>query len=391
MNWSDEMSTNYNRYQRGAIILAGLGLVVCIIGAILSLEQFFRSYLMAYFFWISLALGCLAVLMLHHLTGGRWGFAIRRPFEAGMMTLPLMLLLFLPLIFGLQILYAWAQPAAVAADPLLQHKTPYLNVPFFLVRAAIYFAIWVGLALAFSRWSRRQDDTGEVILTRRAQLLSGPGLIAYVLTVTFASIDWVMSLEAHWFSSIFGMLNITGQMLATIAFGIAILGVVVGNQMLANLLTPRLYNDLGNLLLAFVLMWAYIAFSQFLIIWSGNLPEEVTWYLHRTTGGWGWIVILLVLFYFTLPFIILLSRSVKQRIGILSVVALMIILMRLVEIYWMVVPSFYPFQLHFHWLDLAALVAIGGFWIAVFIYYFKNTAPVPRHDPRLQEAIEHGR
>lgn len=390
MNGSETFETRYGRIQKHALLAGGIGAILCLVGAILNLDQFFRSYLFAYFFWIGVTLGSLAVLMMHHLTGGAWGFVVRRIFEAGVRTLPLMLVLFLPIVLGIQILYAWARPEVVAADEVLQYKTFYLNIRFFLIRTAVYFAAWLGIAFALIRWSRRQDETGDVSLSRRFQLLSGPGLILYVLTATFASIDWVMSLEPRWFSSIFGMLVVVGQVLVTLAFAIAAVNVLKDRPPLAEVISPRLFNDLGNLLLAFVLLWAYLAFSQFLIIWSGNLPEEVTWYLHRSQGGWGWVIVLLLLFHFSLPFAILLSRNAKRRIQVLAAIAVLVVVMRLVDTFWMVTPAFYRMSFHVHWLDFAAFIAIGGVWMALLIQYLKGAPLLPLRDPRMEKVFGHG-
>ncbi|MGH7425587.1 MAG: hypothetical protein ACREJP_05415, partial [Candidatus Methylomirabilales bacterium] len=364
-------------------------LMLCLAGAWLNTEQFFRSYLLAYLYWISISLGSFGIVMLHHLTGGGWGFLIRRLLESGTRTLPLMALLFVPLLVGLPHLYLWAQPAAVAADEALRHKSLYLNVPFFTLRTAVYFAAWIGLASVLNRWSLRQDRTAEPHLTRRLQILSGPGLVVYGLTATFASIDWVMSLDPHWFSTIYGMIFIMGQGLTTLAFMITVALILGGRGPLAAAISPARIHDLGNLLLAFVMLWAYLAFSQFLIIWSGNLSEEIPWYLHRGQGGWEWVALFLIVFYFGIPFLLLLSRETKRRARVLVAVAAALVLIRLVDLFWLVAPTFHPAGVRIHWMDLVAPVALGGIWTATFIWYLKGISLVPLHDPRFREGLGH--
>lgn len=378
-----------DRLQRQSLAVGVVGLLLCMVGGWPNPEQFFRSYLLAYVFWVGISLGSLGVVMLHHLTGGGWGFVIRRLLESGTRTLPLMALLFVPLLFGMSDLYVWARPDAVAADEILQHKSAYLNPSFFMLRTAIYFAAWIGVASLLNRWSGEQDRTAAPGLTRRLQLLSGPGLVLYGLTVTFASVDWVMSLEPHWFSSIYGILFMVGQGLASLAFATALAVALADRPPLSELVSPARLHDLGNLLLAFVMLWTYIAFSQFLIIWSGNLPEEIPWYLHRTGGGWQWIGLFLLAFHFALPFLLLLSRQIKRDARMLMIVSAAIIAMRLVDLYWLVVPAFHPDGVRLHWMDLAAPVGIGGLWMAVFAWQLKQRPLVPIHDPRLKELMTH--
>lgn len=391
MNAAGSFDLEINRLQRRALTVGAAGLALCVLGALIEHDsvQFFRSYLLAYMFWLSIPLGCMAIVMLHHLTGGAWGFVIRRLLESGTRTLLAMAVLFVPVLFGLSRLYLWAQPAAVAADPILQYKRPYLNPAFFTGRAIFYFAVWMGLAFLLNRWSFEQDRTGEPGLTKRLEALSGPGLMLYGLTVTFASVDWVMSLEPHWFSTIYGMLFMVVQGLAAMAFVIVVAQMLAGRPPLSEIATPADFNDLGNLLLTFVMLWAYLAFSQFLIIWSGNLKDEIPWYTSRATGGWAWLAVFLIVFHFAVPFLLLLSRNVKRRLRMLSVVAGALIFLGWVDMYWLMVPAFAPDRPRIHWMDLAAAIGIGGVWIAAFLSELKGRPLVPLHDPRLQEAAEH--
>jgi hypothetical protein len=370
-------SVEFDRFQRRAGAAGILALAACAAGAAGSPDQFFRSYLFAYLFWIGIALGCFAIVMLHHLVGGGWGVVIRRLLESGAGTLPLMAVLVLPLVAGLPRLYVWARPEAVAGDELLRHKAPYLNVPFFVGRLVFYFAVWIVLAHLLNKWSEEQDRTLSPQVKTRLQLLSGPGLVLYGLTVTFASVDWVMSLEPHWFSTIYGILFMTGEALATLAFVILALLVLVRRKPMADVLKARHFHDLGNLMLAFVMLWAYVSFSQFLIIWSGNLPEEIPWYLRRLDGGWAWVAVVLVVFHFALPFVLLLSRQNKQRLPILAGIAGGVLVVRLVDLFWMVMPAFHPGGFRVHWMDLLMPVGIGGLWLAAFAWRLKRRPLLP--------------
>jgi hypothetical protein len=393
MRQNETQLPQLDRIQRPALIAAAVGLLLCALGAFLNIQQFFQSYLFAYLFWIGIALGCLAITLLHHLVGGGWGYLIRRILEAGFMTLPLMLLLFVPIAIGMPWLYEWTHAEEVAHDAILQSKSGYLNVPFFLARAALYFALWIGVGYALSRWSLQQDHTGDPALGSRMRNLSRAGLALYVLSVSFAAIDWAMSLEPHWFSSIYGVLFMIGQVLSALAFAIVVAALLAPTPQLAELATPDHFNDLGNLLLAFVMFWAYITLSQFLIIWSANLPEEVTWYLRRNSGGWNWVVIFVIAFQFALPLLLLFSRRAKRSVRALSRLAAAIIAVHLIEMFWLIAPAFHAEGLAVHWLDLAAVAGIGGLWIAAFAWLLRRRPLVPLHDPRLPqlaEAAHHG-
>lgn len=380
--------------QRRAWLVGAAGVVLALLGVWLNLVQFFRAYLVAYLFWSGLSLGCLALLMLHHIVGGAWGAMIRRLLEAGTRTLPLMVVLFVPLLYGLTTLYSWARPEVVAHDVLLQHKSGYLNVPFFVQRAAAYFAIWLIVMFFLNHWSRQQERVAgapqERHVQRRLRLLSAPGLMLYVLTVTFAAVDWVMSLEPHWYSTLYGVVILVGQILAALALAIVLITHLAEVPPVSTVLTPQHLHDLGNLLLAFVMLWAYIGFSQFLIIWSGNLPEEVPWYIHRTQGGWEWLGRFVLLLHFGLPFVVLLSRTSKRRAQVLGRLAAGLLMMHLLELFWLVLPAFSPSSLVIHWLDVGLPIGMGGLWMAVFVWQLQRRALLPLHDPRLQEVIHHG-
>ncbi|HEY6147542.1 MAG TPA: hypothetical protein VIZ69_07575, partial [Thermoanaerobaculia bacterium] len=306
--------------------------------------------------------------------------------------LPLAALFFLPLFLGLPRLYEWARPEDVAHDAVLRHKTPYLNVPFFAGRAVLCFAVWMAFAYFLNRWSREQDAGGPGrAITRRLQLLSSAGLVAYGLTITFFSIDWVMSLEPHWFSTMYGVIFIAGQALAGFSFVIALTVVLSRYRPLSEFIHREHFHDLGKLMLAFVMFWAYVSFSQYLIIWSGNLPEEIPWYLRRLNGGWGWIGIALVLFHFLLPFLLLLPASANRNARVLIGVAGLVLLMRVADLFWYVRPATSPVpRLSLHWMDLAAPIGVLGIWLFVFLGQLSRRPLLPVHDPEYQEALEHG-
>ncbi|HUI06440.1 MAG TPA: hypothetical protein VL486_05490 [Verrucomicrobiae bacterium] len=388
MNGDSVWRAQFERTERLTWMIGLVGLAACAVGAMRNPDRFFEGYLLAYLFWLGLSLGCLAILMIHHLAGGRWGFAVRRLLEAATRTMPLMLVLFIPYLFGLRSLYIWTRPEAVAADPLLQHKQPYLNVPFFLIRAGVYFVVWLGLVALLNRAADRQDRSPGPAATNQVRLASSLGIVAYGLTMSFAAIDWAMSLEPHWFSTVYGVLILAGQVLCGFAFVTVVAALLAGREPLSRVLEPLHFHDLGNFLLTFVIFWAYIAFSQFLIIWSGNLTDENFWYLRRFEHGWGWIGVALVVFHFFVPFFLLLSRDIKRRSPWLAKVAWLILVMGVVDVFWIVAPGFHRTQLAVHWTDGAALVGIGGVWVGMYVRQLRSKSLLPVHDARIEEELE---
>jgi hypothetical protein len=373
--------------RRGALAVGGLGASLTVVGAFLDPAQFFHSYLLAYVYWLGLALGCLGIVMVYHLTGGGWGVAIRRLLEAGAGTLPFMAVLFLPLVFGLHHLYEWTDTGTVMADAVLSKKVAYLNVPFFLARAVVYFLAWLALAHFLDRWSSEQDRTGNPALAGKMRKLSGGGIVLYGFTMTFAAFDWVMSLQPHWFSTIFGMLFIAGQGLGALAVAVVFASRLSARDGYRQVLAPTILNDIGNLVLAFVMIWAYLSFSQLLIIWSGNLPEEITYYLHRISGGWNVVAIALAVFYFAVPFLVLLGRRNKRQLPRLAAIAGAILVARLIDIFFMVAPVFYQDRLRVHWADVAAVAALGGLWVTVFAWRLERRPLLAPNDPELEPAL----
>jgi hypothetical protein len=368
--------------------VAAAALAAGLAGALAAPAQFFRSYLVGYLFWLGVALGSLGILMLHHLVGGRWGTAIRRPLESAAGTLPLLALLFAPLLLGLRDLYSWSRPGALA-DELIRHKSPYLNLPFFLTRAAIYWMTWILLARVLSRWSAEEERTGNASFTARMQRLSGPGLVLFGLTVTFAGYDWVMSLEPKWSSSIFGMLILVGQGLSALAFMVIVTRKLAPWAPYTRVTSQGVFNDLGNLLLMFVMLWAYLAFSQFLVIWAGNLPEEIAWYRPRIQTSWVWIGGGLLLFYFFVPFLLLLSRRNKRSLGFLAGLAGALLAMRLLDLIWTVEPTFDRDGWTPHWMDLALPAGLGGVWLFQFLVLLQRSSPPRGEEPQERKADEH--
>lgn len=387
----DALKPQLNRIQTNSLIIGIIALVLCAAGGLTDTEQFFHSYLYAYLFWLGVTLGCLAILTLHHIVGGAWGFVIQRLLESGAMMIILMGLFTLPLIFGMKEIFIWANLEIVVGDKVLEHKSAYLNVPFFWIRMAIYFAIWILFAYLLNRWSSNLDPNRSTLMVNRLKRISGPGLGVYVLTVTFMSIDWGMSLDPHWFSTIYGVIFVIGQVLSALALVVIILGWLSKREPISKIIKNQHFHDLGNLMLAFVMLWAYISVSQFLIIWSGNLPEEIPWYIHRLHGGWGSIALILVIFHFAIPFVLLLSRRTKRKSSLLVKVAVMIIFVRLIDLFWLIAPSFYGGEFTLHWLDFITPVGIGGIWMAVFIWHLKGKPSLlPENDPRFQEALNKG-
>ena len=394
---SSALHPYFDNLQKRALVVGILGLIATAAGYFTAQEQFFRSYLLAFAFWIGLPLGSMGILMIHHVGGGTWGFSIRRLLEAGTRTLPLMFLLSLPILFlGLHDLYEWTHHDVVHHDEILLHKAPYLNEPFFIARTIAYFVIWGIFAFLLNRWSLQQDQTTETYPTHRMQVLSGPGIVFFFLTATMASIDWLMSLEPHWFSTIFGVIYIVGMGLMTWGFMYLVALPLSRQKPMQGLLTEGRLRDLGTFMLACVMLWAYTSFSQLLIIWSANLPEEITWYMTRLEGGWQFIGYGLLLFHFAVPFLFLISSTMKSKTKLLSTIAVGLIFMRLVDLYWITAPAFtkvpvdhgpayHSTGITLHWLDVAIPLGIGGLIISLFFSQLKKRDLIAQNDPRFAD------
>ena len=379
---------NVNRFQQRALGVGVVFAAVLAVGFFLRRDEFFHSYLFAFSFWAGISIGSLVLLLLQHLTGGGWGLVIRRVLEAATRTLPLVLILFVPIVLGAHRIYKWTDAHEVAEHPVLREKSKYLNLPFFTVRAAIYFGIWLVLAYFLNRWSLRQDRTADRKYTKNMRVLSGPGMVLFVFTVSFASIDWFMSLDWTWSSTIYGFIFVAAWALSALAFTIAVMAALSKHEPMNNVVAQLHFHDLGKLLLALVMLWSYFAFSQFLIIWSGNLPEEISWYRPRIHGAWGAIALAVIVLHFAFPFLFLLSRSFKRHAGKLVIVAVLILVMRLVDLLWMIAPNFPPDGFHVSWMDVVAPIAMGGLWLGVFARALTKRALIPINDPLYETVLE---
>jgi hypothetical protein len=379
-----------SRVQMGGWLVGGVALIAAIFGAFTAPDKFYQSYLFSYLLVLGLTLGSLGLLMLQHLTGGNWGIIIRRPLEAATQNIWLVLLMFVPVVAGMSSLYgAWMDPEHRKAEPLSPLQQRYLTSSGFLVRAVIYFAIWCTLVWIFNKWSQRQDvDQENRALRRHFKLLAGPGIILYVVAMTFASFDWVMSLSPHWASTIYGFIFVAGQAVSAMSLMIAVVVLLSGSQPFASVLQKRHLHDLGKLLFAFNMLWAYFDFSQLLIIWSGNLPEEITFYRSRLNGGWGVLAVTVLVFHFAVPFLLLLSQDVKRNARLVSKIAMWMIFMRLVDLFWMTKPEFTTRALP-TWRDIVVPVALIGLWVGFFAKNLKRLPLLPLGDPKLAEAIAH--
>ena len=376
--------------QRSLMVGVVFGLVAVIL-AFFRPEQFFRAYLLGFMCWLGVALGSMAILMIRHLTGGGWGMVIRRILGAAMRTVPLLTLLFIAVILGIHKLYIWAQPLDQVADKHLREhleditKT-YLTTSGFVVRAIVYFAIWNLLSLLLSVWSRQTDRAGAPDNTSRFKAVAGPGLILYAFTISFAAIDWIMSLDPSWISTIFGLVILIGEVLSAMCFAVVVERILFNYKPMSEMLRPDFVHDHGKWMLTFVMVWAYFNYSQWLIIWAGNLPSEITYYVRRLNGGWGYVGLMVVIFHFAVPFAILLSRPFKRNIRKLVWLAAWLLLMRYVDLFWIVEPNFSrAFLLTPE--DVIVPVAIGGFWLAYFFHNLGALPLLPAYDPSAVEVL----
>jgi hypothetical protein len=381
-----------DRIQRRGYIAAVIGIVVAIALGFRDWTQFFHSYLFAYILWMSFAMGCLAILQLHHMTGGRWGLPIRRILEAGSRTIPLMTVLFIPIAVFMKWIYPWvSNPDVLGTEASDGFRRTYLNHGFFIVRAVIYFAVWNLLAGLLNKWSAEQDRTADVRLKSRMSSLAAPGTILWALTWSWALIDWVMSLESPWFSTIYGMVFMTIAALAALSLSALMLRILNGYEPLRESYEPTHLNDIGNLMLTFTILWTYTSFAQFLIIWSGNLKQEITWYKVRAFSSWGWLGAALLVFNFFVPFFILLQRRVKRRVERLGALAVFILFITLVDVFWQVVPAFPDARagVKISPIDVFLVIGIGGIWVAAYMRQLKRLPLLPLHDPRFEGVLEH--
>jgi hypothetical protein len=376
-----------NRVQRVALVVGMLALGASAFGAFVNTRQFFFSYLFALLFWLGLSLGCFVVAMIHQLTGGRWGYPTRRFLEAGFMVLPLMAVLFIPFFFGLHFVYPWAQPAELEAVKALRERHGYENDWAYILRQVFFLFVWIWIAFRLRKLSLEQDRTNDAAPTRKARFLSGPGVVIYGLLVTFASVDWIVSLEKDWYSTMFGVIVGGGHILTAYAFVVIMLVLFQNQEPFAGTVDKVQYHQLGNLLLTFVLFWSYVSFGQLLIIYSGDIPHELEWYLHRIAGSWKAVVAVIALFHFFLPFFLLLFRAIKKRGLALATLAAMLFVVHIVDTYWLVMPSLHQQGVALSWLDFTAPIGVGGLWLSYFLWQLKTAPLLPQNDPGMQFAF----
>jgi hypothetical protein len=368
----------------GCAVLGGL---VCVLLGMGSPRQFFFSWLVSFLFVLSLALGGLFFVLIQYATQGGWGIVLRRIGETTFAMIPVIAALFIPVVLGLHDIYSWTSPAAAEQDALLRWKSPYLNVPFFLVRAVFYFGVWSFIALMYYRGSRGQDSTGDPAVSARLRRVAGPSIIVLALTSSFASVDWIMSLTPHWYSTMFGVYFFAGSIVGFVAL-LSVMSVAMRSAgLLDTVITPEHLHDVGKLLFGFTAFWAYIAFSQFFLIWYANLPEETIWYKARLEGSWTAVSLLLMAGHFGAPFFYLMGHAVKRKGSTLALGGVWLLIMHFVDIYWQVMPTLHPEGVRPSMLDLAALLTIGGCVVAAAGWLMRRQALVPLRDPRLPESL----
>jgi hypothetical protein len=382
-----------DRLQRAGLFAGGVAALMAVYGLTKSPADFYHSYIFSYMLILGLTVGSLGLLMLQHLTGGIWGMVIRRPLEAASRNLVLVAILFIPIWVGMKYLYSgngsetgWLNAPKEGEQALTSWQQGYLTSGGFLTRAVIYFAIWIVLMVVFNNWSKQQDQSNGEGLKQRMKALAAPGVILYILAMTFAAIDWVMSLSPRWASTIYGFLFVAGQAIAAMGLMIAVIALLAGSEPFNGIIKKRHLHDLAKLLFAFNMLWAYFAFSQLLIIWSGNQPEEITFYRSRLNGQWGVVAVIVLLFSFAIPFLLLLSRDVKRTAGVVSKIAVWMIFMRLVDLYWMTRPEFTSRAMP-TWLDVVVPVALIGLWLGFFAMNLKQRPLLPVGDPNLSEVL----
>jgi len=390
-----------NRWRTLSLGIGGIALIIWAVGTYLNVEQGMRSWLLGFIFWGGIALGSLGILMLQYLTGGAWGVVIRRTLEAATRTLPLVILFFVPLAIGVgtRSFYEWTH--LPPTDHIMEHRGVYMTPWFWIVRSLIYFALFGIMVYFLNRWSVKQDRTDSVEASRlvleKASRFSGPMLVIFALTVTFATVDWMLTLDAYWFSTIWGLLFVAGWALSCFCFVVAVLAYISDIAPMNRVIGKRHYHDLGKLMLALTMVWAYFNFSQFLIIWAGNLPEETGWWLTRMKGGWGYVGVALIAFHFAFPFLVLLQQDFKRHARWLALLAIFILVMRLVDMFYLIGPAnrvvpggMAQGAFYISWMDIVAPIAVGGIWLWYFFGQLMKRPLVPAKDPYFEGAVEHG-
>ncbi len=385
------LRANISRCQSISLVIGVIFTLLTLVEFFINPTQFFRSWMIGFLFTFALGIGSLACLMLQYLSGGAWGMVIRRQLEAGVRTIPLVTLFFIPILFGIHNLYEWADPKLIHSDPVIRDKSAYLNPQWWIIRTAIVFVIWNIYAVVLNRLSAEEEKTGSEFASKRLMGWSGIGIVIYVFSLTTAGTDWIMSMNVHWFSSIYGLILLGGQGLTVISLAIITTTLLMKEQPLAGVITKRHLHDLGKLLFMFTLFWTYVSFSQLVIIWSGNLPEEITWYIDRMNGGWEYIGAILLFLQWMLPFLILLSQTIKRNPKSIRIMAIWILLVRLADTIWLVEPNYHSQHLYVNWADITAPLGLVGLWAAFYLWQLKQRALIPINAPDLGRALVHGR
>lgn len=376
------------RAERLAMGIGIVGIALSGLGWMLDSVRFYHAWLTAFSFWVSIALGALFFTMLHHLTGAKWSVVVRRISETIMMQLPWMFLAFIPIYLGMHDLYHWTHEEAVANDLLLQNKAGYLNVGFFTARTILYFAVWSAVSIMLYRTSLRQDSRPSEAQLAKMRKVSAGGMLLFALTITFASFDWLMSMEPHWFSTIFGVYFFACSFLASISFLTGICLYLRNKNVLTSIITVEHFHDLGKLMFAFTVFWSYIAFSQYLLIWYGNIPEETYWYLMRWEGSWKYVSLVIIFGHFAIPFTLLLFQGVKRNMMMLKLMAAWLLLVHWLDMYWLVYPSYLEHGAEFGWIEPATMIGLGGIFLWSFWSRLRKNPLVPTGDPHLETSIK---
>jgi hypothetical protein len=375
---------------RRSLLIGGVLSLISIIGAFFQPDQFFRSYLLAYMLCLGASLGCMGWLILVHLAGGRWGFVIRRVLEAGSRTFWLMAPLLIPLLIGMGLgrIYPWTNVEEMFKEPGTRHLVQkYMNPMGFTVRSIGYLVVFGAFIYFLNRWSRAQDEPPVQDIALRYRNLSAPGLLLYGYLIGLAAVDWVMSLDPHWVSTIYGLIFLAGEMLIAMCLTIAVLSILVKYQPMSGIVTAANLKDYGNFTLTFVMVWAYFSFSQWLIIWAGNQPDEISWYIARLRGGWNYVGTWLMIFHFAVPFALLLSRELKKNARRLALLAGWLVLMRWLDLLWNIEPAFHR-SFFISWMDITLPLGMGGLWMWLFWRNLGSRPLLAPYDPRTELVLE---
>lgn len=381
--------TERGRFGNIALLVGLLGLAASVFAWTQHAERFYHAWLLAFVYCLTLSLAGLFFTMLHHLANAKWSVVVRRVPEALMSLVPWLIIAFIPVYLGLHDLYHWSHPDVLLHDEALAKKAVYLNPTFFAIRTVAYFIIWSIFALRLRALSLKQDITGDAVLTQKMRNLSAGGMILFAFTVTFASFDWLMSLNPHWYSTIFGVYIFGGLFLSGIALFTLILLLLRRAGVMQDVVTFEHYHDLGKLMLGFVIFWAYIGFSQYFLIWYGNVPEETHWFQVRWVGNWKAIGYLLLFGHFAFPFVVLIFQRVKRNAAIMIFMSIWLLVMHWFDLYYLIFPTLYPEGFHIGWVEIVTWLGLSGITAWLFWRAFTAGPTVPPHDPFLEKSLHH--